>query len=148
MHCSVCGKNVTHIQRVLTELCCIMLDNVDHSVFWGLFLMGLTTTLCSDQTLQLYFNLCVAFPTLTVTELKDWRSGWQKVSAFSSLGHQSEMLNFHYKKTHCCHPTLAASRVWSEALKKTMTYSGYFSIYTVESVFQILTETDNAWINS
>lgn len=39
MHCSVRGKNVTHIQRVLTELCCIMLDNVDHSVFWGLFLM-------------------------------------------------------------------------------------------------------------
>lgn len=39
MHCSVRGKNMTHIQRVLTELCCIMLDNVDHSVFWGWFLM-------------------------------------------------------------------------------------------------------------
>ncbi len=39
MHCCVCGKNVTHIQKVLTELCCIMLDNADHSVSWGRSLM-------------------------------------------------------------------------------------------------------------
>lgn len=39
MHRIVRGKNVTHIQRVLTELCCIMLDILDHSAFWGLFLI-------------------------------------------------------------------------------------------------------------
>lgn len=32
MHYIVRGKNVTHIQRALTERCCIMLDDVDRLV--------------------------------------------------------------------------------------------------------------------
>lgn len=59
MHCSVHGKNVTHIQRAQTELCCIMLDNIDHSVFWGLFLM-----VCRQRCVQIahYFYLVSPFP--------------------------------------------------------------------------------------
>lgn len=60
LFCSTCvrGKNMSHIQRALTELCCIMID----MVLLGTVSDGLTTTVCSDQTLQHYFNLPAALP--------------------------------------------------------------------------------------
>lgn len=46
---------------LISRLCCIMLDIVDHSVFRGPILI-VWQQQCSDHTLQCYFNLSAAFP--------------------------------------------------------------------------------------
>lgn len=110
----VCVGRKWLISRVLTELCCIMLDNVDHSVFWGLFLMVLTTTVCSDQTLQHYFNLSVAFPAW------QWLNMWKIDGLPARKKSTGFSFQFYPEKICLCSCYLEArdpSWIWSEDLK-------------------------------
>lgn len=55
---------------LISRLCCIMLDIVDHSVFRGLILI-VWQQQCSDHTLECYFNLSAAFPAC------QWQNIWK-----------------------------------------------------------------------
>lgn len=143
MHFSVCGKTVTHIQRGRNQA---ML----HHTLWcrSLILLeavwdSLTTTVCSDQTLQLSFNLPATFPIwqwLNIWKIDGLLTRNKSLSLSLSLSQLGTpgMLNFTLRiQISFFFPNVGRVEWLLILIKNAEIDSSYSVISTVESVSQI-----------